>query len=225
MRDKLWVEDVMWALRVRKTRREIDKWEVNEHREKWISILEAATPENPTVFATSPDHRIAPPLSYMELLQDSASVRSSSSSPLTVGWALSAASGGSNTSVSTSLRGSRSDLCDSSSVQRRNGPRGAGGRFGGCSGKGDGRSRGGEGSARPTARRPTTTGKMWKPLESRLPTSLLLASRPVSAEAAARGIVGDLTASTDEGIATLVEGSVWEGEGGVGDSTVWCFPS
>lgn len=32
MRDTLWVEDVMWALRVRKTRKEFDKWEVNEHR-------------------------------------------------------------------------------------------------------------------------------------------------------------------------------------------------
>lgn len=34
MRDTLWVEDVMWALRVRKTRREFDKWEVNEHRDE-----------------------------------------------------------------------------------------------------------------------------------------------------------------------------------------------
>lgn len=32
MRDTLWVEDVMWALRVRKNRNEFDKWEVNEHR-------------------------------------------------------------------------------------------------------------------------------------------------------------------------------------------------
>ena len=34
MRDTLWVEDVMWALRVRKTRRDFDKWEVNEHRDE-----------------------------------------------------------------------------------------------------------------------------------------------------------------------------------------------
>lgn len=34
MRDTLWVEDVMWALRVRKTRKEFDKWEVNEHRKE-----------------------------------------------------------------------------------------------------------------------------------------------------------------------------------------------
>lgn len=34
MRDTLWVEDIMWALRVRKNRKEFDKWEVNEHRKE-----------------------------------------------------------------------------------------------------------------------------------------------------------------------------------------------
>lgn len=34
---------------------------------QWVSILEAATPDNPTVFAPPADHRIAPPLSYTEL--------------------------------------------------------------------------------------------------------------------------------------------------------------
>lgn len=38
---------------------------------QWVEILEAATPDNPTVFAAPADHRIAPPLSYRELLDES----------------------------------------------------------------------------------------------------------------------------------------------------------
>lgn len=38
-------------------------------KKQWVCILEAATPDHPTVFAASPDHRIAPPLSYVELLR------------------------------------------------------------------------------------------------------------------------------------------------------------
>lgn len=34
---------------------------------QWISILEAATPENATIFAAPVDHRIVPPLSYTEM--------------------------------------------------------------------------------------------------------------------------------------------------------------
>lgn len=34
---------------------------------QWVSILEAATPDNPTVFVPPADHRIALPLSYTEL--------------------------------------------------------------------------------------------------------------------------------------------------------------
>ncbi|CAM9377759.1 unnamed protein product [Scytosiphon promiscuus] len=214
MRDKLWVEDVMWALRVRKTRQEFDKWEVNEHRKEWVSILEAATPENPTVFATSPDHRVAPPFSYTELLHDSAPVFSSPS--LAAGWTLAAAQGGSNTSVSTSCRGSNSGRYGSRSTRFQ---------VGGCGSKDDGRDRRGEGLTRHTARRPATTGRMWKPLESRLPTSLLLVSRPVSAKAAAGEVVGDLVGSTEGETSTFADGTPWEGDGGVGDSTVSCFPS
>lgn len=40
-RDSLWVEDVVWALRVRKTRREFDKWEVSEHRDEVSSMSPA----------------------------------------------------------------------------------------------------------------------------------------------------------------------------------------
>lgn len=75
------------------------------------------------------------------------------------------------------------------------------------------------------SRRPATTGRMWKPLESRLPTSLLLASRPVSAKAAARAVAGDVAARTEGETTTVADANAWEGEGGVGDSTVWCFPS
>lgn len=46
MRDELWVEDVMWALRVRKTRREFDKWEVNDHRDK-VGCITLVSPPPP----------------------------------------------------------------------------------------------------------------------------------------------------------------------------------
>lgn len=37
---------------------------------QWVAILEAGTPDNPTVFAAPADHRTAPPLSYTELLEE-----------------------------------------------------------------------------------------------------------------------------------------------------------
>eukprot|EP00752_Nemacystus_decipiens_P010152 g9048.t1 len=180
MRDTLWVEDVMWALRVRKTRRDFDKWEVNEHRDEWVCILEAATPDHPTVFATSPDHRIAAPLSYVELLEHSEQ-----------------AGGGSNASAGGSAS--------------RSSGRGAGG----------GRRDGATGSTGSTSR-PATTGKMWTPLASRLPQSLLLTSRPGSAAEVGGG---DVAAVAAGGTTTTVGGgTAWEGEGDEGGSTVWCFP-
>ncbi|CAM9417152.1 unnamed protein product, partial [Ectocarpus fasciculatus] len=231
MRDTLWVEDVMWALRVRKTRREFDKWEVNEHRDEWVSILEAATPNNHTVFAPPPDHRIAPPLSFTELLQ-----QDSSSLPSVV----SANPGGSSASVSTGggggggtgchlmsqLRGGGNGLSGTGSSSERR----IGGAGGGREGVGGRRGGGGGGGSMGSVTRPVSMGKMWTPLESRLPTSLLLTSRPGSAAAAvagtgAGGAGGDL-ATTTGGASTVVTGAnEWEGEGGAEDPTVWNFSS
>lgn len=81
----------------------------------------------------------------------------------------------------------------------------------------------------PMRGRPSTTGKMWTPLESRLPKSLLLTSRPGSAAEMGGGDLagggGAAGAATGGGTTTVGGGTAWEGEGGVGDSTVWCFPS
>ncbi|CAM9511657.1 unnamed protein product [Pylaiella littoralis] len=202
MRDELWVEDVMWALRVRKTRREFDKWEVNDHRDKWVSILEAATPDNPTVFATSPDHRIAPPLSYTELLQDARS-----SSPVAFRKQTPA---GCNSSAGGGSGGSWKSKSRSSNAGR-----------GGSSGS-SGRRTGGGGGSTGAMSRPSTTGKLWTPLESRSPTSLLLTSRPGSAVEVGAG--GNTAATTGEGTTFVTSGKAWAGEGGVGDPTVCCVP-
>ena len=61
LRDTLWVEDVMWALRVRKTRKEFDKWEVNEHRNEvgYLSCLSAA-PRPPPRMRGSAGIRLRP---------------------------------------------------------------------------------------------------------------------------------------------------------------------
>ncbi|CAM9826954.1 unnamed protein product, partial [Ectocarpus sp. 12 AP-2014] len=236
MRDTLWVEDVMWALRVRKARREFDKWEFNEHRDEWVSILEAATPNNHTVFAPPPDHRIAPPLSFTELLQqDSSSLPS----------VLSANPGGSSASVSTGGGGGTGSHL---TTQSRGGMNGRSGNTGTCSsseqrigGEGGGREGmggrrgggggggGGGGSMGSVTSRPVSTGKMWTPLESRLPTSLLLTSRPGSAAAAVggtgAGAGGDLATTTGGAPTVVTGGNELGGEGGAEDPTVWNFSS
>ncbi|CAM9518745.1 unnamed protein product, partial [Ectocarpus sp. 8 AP-2014] len=236
MRDTLWVEDVMWALRVRKTRREFDKWEFNEHRDEWVSILEAATPNNHTVFAPPPDHRIAPPLSFTELLQqDSSSLPSvlsanpggSSASVLTGGG------GGTGSHLTSQLHGGRNGRSGStgtgSSSERRIG--GAGGEregVGGRRGGGGGGGGGGRGGSMGSVTRPVSTGKMWTPLESRLPTSLLLTSRPGSAAAAVAGTGdggGDLATTTGGAPTVVTGGNEWGGEGGAEDPTVRNFSS
>ncbi|CAM9678741.1 unnamed protein product [Ectocarpus sp. 6 AP-2014] len=236
MRDTLWVEDVMWALRVRKTRREFDKWEINEYRDEWVSILEAATPNNHTVFAPPPDHRIAPPLSFTELLQQDSSSLPSVLSANPGGSSASVSNGGgggTGSHLTSQPRGGRNDRSGSTgtgtSSERRTGGAG-GGREGmeGRRGRGGAAAAGGGGSIGSVTSRPVSTGKMWTPLESRLPTSLLLTSRPGSAAAAVggtgAGAGGDL-ATTTGGTPTVVTGGEWGGEGGAEDPTVWNFSS
>lgn len=114
-------------------------------QKQWVSILEAATPNNHTVFAPPPDHRIAPPLSFTELLQqDSSSLPS----------VLSANPGGSSASVSTSGGGGTGCHLTSKSRGGRNGRSGSTGtgisserRIGGAGGgrEGVGGRRGGGG--------------------------------------------------------------------------------
>lgn len=76
--------------------------------------------------------------------------------------------------------------------------------------------------------RPVSTGKMWTPLESRLPTSLLLTSRPGSAAAAVTATgagAGDLATTTGGTPTVIAGGSEWGDEGGAEDPTVWNFSS
>ncbi|CAN0009816.1 unnamed protein product, partial [Laminaria digitata] len=202
LRDTLWVEDVMWALRVRKTRKEFDKWEVNEYRNEWVSILEAATPHNPTVFAAPADHRIVPPLSYTELRE----LEGPSSS-------LAPSSG--DTAVDTSVPTSAGPV----SGGYASGGNASGG-FSWRDGSDDSGRRAGRGGAgwESTGSRPVPTalGKTRVPLDSRPPSSVLLtSSRPASAAATLGATAAAGTAATS--------GKKWGGEGGVGDSTVWCF--
>ncbi|CBN80497.1 hypothetical protein Esi_0052_0195 [Ectocarpus siliculosus] len=236
MRDTLWVEDVMWALRVRKTRREFDKWEINEYRDEWVSILEAATPNNHTVFAPPPDHRIAPPLSFTELLQQDSSSLPSVLSANPGGSSASVSNGGgggTGSHLTSQSRGGRNDRSGSTgtgnSSERRIG--GAGGGREGMEGR---RGRGGAaaaagGGSMGSVTRPVSTGKMWTPLESRLPTSLLLTSRPGSAAAAVggtgAGAGGDLATTTGGTPTVVTGGNEWGGEGGAEDPTVWNFSS